>query len=792
MNFFKKNWAILVYLLVTIVLFNDFLFSNKILFGSDTLASGVFFRKLYADFVRSWHEMPLWNRFISGGLPFVDAMHGDTFYPTSILKFFMPLHRALGYKLVIHFFLAGSFMYYFLKSYKLNQLSSFLGGLFYMLSPMIVTLVYPGHDAKIYVAALLPLAFLFLRKMLMEANFRNYIYFGATVGFMILSSHIQTTYFSLWIIFFYLIFALVKHFIIHKDKKYLLRKFSFFWFAILFGLLIGAVQLVPPYIYSKQFSIRGTEAKKSFEHAISWGLHPEEAMNLFNPEFSGSNRSSHITTRAEYEKEDPVAISSYWGRNPFKLNNEYAGYIALLCFLLGFIYIRDKELRKEHYFYFGILIFALLYSLVDHTPFFYLAYKLIPGVNLFRGQSMIMFVFSFALATGSAFLFSSLAEADSKTHQKALIMLGSVTLINLFGAFATASFVDIFRSIFNSTKAPQEAYLAFIKQGFIVNLVLTIILAGIILNYEKIKQKNIILIASMLTLLIFLDTYRVNKDYLKTNEIDKLGVKFQEDAIIKEIKTQYQEEGVFRVLDFNMYGNNVLPIHGIETVRGFHDNELKWYRKYRGVNAAGVNTDQNLLKGLEKGNENNLLNIAGAKYLLFKGRDGNPQIMVNDKFMPRAYLVSDYEKITDSDKIVPRMLESNFDYQNKIILEEDPKGNFNLNKNLKSDDLGTVKLYKYEGNELKIEASLKEDALLFMSDAFFPYWRVFDQNNKEHEIYKADLTFRAIPLQKGDYQLRFKFDSLPYDISKYLTILGLLALLITVSLGFRKKREASL
>ena len=33
-----------------------------------------------------------------GGLPFVDAMHGDIFYPTTLLKFALPVHRAMGFQ----------------------------------------------------------------------------------------------------------------------------------------------------------------------------------------------------------------------------------------------------------------------------------------------------------------------------------------------------------------------------------------------------------------------------------------------------------------------------------------------------------------------------------------------------------------------------------------------------------------------------------------------------------------------------------------------------------------------
>jgi len=103
--------VIVIYGILVAVLFHQFLFSNGMLFGTDSIPSGVFFRGLYRDFVREYHTLPRWDPYILGGLPFIDAMHGDTFYPTSVLKFFMPLHRAMGWKLIIHVFLAGLFVW---------------------------------------------------------------------------------------------------------------------------------------------------------------------------------------------------------------------------------------------------------------------------------------------------------------------------------------------------------------------------------------------------------------------------------------------------------------------------------------------------------------------------------------------------------------------------------------------------------------------------------------------------------------------------------------------------------
>ena len=68
-------------------------------------------------------------------------------------------------------------------------------------------------------------------------------------------------------------------------------------------------------------------------------------------------------------------------------------------------------------------------------------------------------------------------------------------------------------------------------------------------------------------------------------------------------------------------------IHGLEGVGGFHDNELRWYREFRGDqrdrnyydNLVGQTGDgQAYLISENLGNGNNFLNLANAKYYLIR------------------------------------------------------------------------------------------------------------------------------------------------------------------------------
>ncbi|MBN1971803.1 MAG: hypothetical protein JXR48_17420 [Candidatus Delongbacteria bacterium] len=797
----KKLWPAGVFLLTTLILFFSFIFTDKVLLSSDQLESGVFFRQMYADFVKDNYTMPLWDKYICSGLPFVDAMHGDTFYPAAILQFIMPMYKALGYKLVLHVFLAGLFMFIFLKSIGLKRVAAYLGGLAYMNAPLFVSLVHPGHDSKMYVTAIFPLAFMFLFKFMNSKDLKFIVYFGFLVGLMILSSGVHVTYFGLWMLFFYFIYKMVVDYVDTKKVSVFTTGSTKFIAGIILSIMIGSISFLPPYFY-KQFSIRGSDSKTSYEHAISWGLHPEESMSMIAPEFCGTGTSKSAVLdqikrqlkvsdlEAKQVYEDRVSESrmesndTYWGRNYFKLNSDYIGIIPLMLTILALLIYRGEH-RKFLYFLSGTALFFWLYSMVDHTPIFYLAYKIIPGVKLLRGQSMSMYLFAFSTVTSMGilidFVIRNIGVAPEKECYKGFKIFAGIAAI----LFLISLFPSILNTITGYEISPDSAFIPKIRISAFISLVF---LAGAIglSHYLRLNKISITVFTIFMSILIFADTYRVNYDYIQTVDKNSLGVKFKSDSIIGQLKDNLKNE-TFRVYNINAYGDNELPIHGIETLTGFHDNELETHRLYRGVNSEGVNTDANLRKGLENG-ANNLLSISGVKYILYKDDSKKVNIIPNQNYMSRAWLVSDYSVETDNSKIVEQLLNPDFDFRNKIILSEEPKTIFDKS----SDDMGEVKSYTWDGNECIISVNMNNDGYLFVSDNYMPYWKVKDQNGVEHQIIRANLTYRAIPLMKGSYDLRFSYESPSYIIGKYLTFAGLLITILTFIFDVKSRRKERL
>ena len=74
--------SFIIIFIANVFLFREFIFSDKIFHSGDLVQAGFFFRSFFVNFVLDNGIFPKWNPYIFAGLPFVDAFHGDIFYPT--------------------------------------------------------------------------------------------------------------------------------------------------------------------------------------------------------------------------------------------------------------------------------------------------------------------------------------------------------------------------------------------------------------------------------------------------------------------------------------------------------------------------------------------------------------------------------------------------------------------------------------------------------------------------------------------------------------------------------------
>jgi len=532
------------------------------------------------------------------------------------------------------------------------------------------------------------------------------------------------------------------------------------------------VQILPPYIYVNKYSPRA-EGGRGYEYAVSWSAHPEELASFVVPEFCGYNTQEENT---------------YWGRNPFKQNADYGGIIPLIFAFLALFFIKDKKV----WFFLGLSGLAIIYSLGGHTPIYKLFYYLVPQVKNFRAPSLILFLLVFSVIFLSALFTERLLKGIKEvSEQKKLFKILMILVAVFFGLSLLFSIAgDLLLSIWTGILYPgihpsksriMSQNLPNVVKGFWLTAFLVGLAATAVYLLVKEKMSRYLFIVWTGVLLVF-DLWRVDARFIQNFDYKSY---FHADSAIEFLKKDKEK---FRVMSFprTYQGQNILAFYDIMQVFGYHGNQLKVYdefteRKY----LESARTPEEYSKRYSQFILGNKLDLLNTKYFLSRQPLQHPKfkqvffgdgvyVFQNQTYLPRARIVFKYEVIGDGDQILKRIADPNFDYQNSVILEEEPQVSLGqVDTNLAR---GNAWIEKDEINSFQVKAVLSRPGFLILSENYYPSWKAY-LDGKQTKVYRANYLFRAVYLEEGEHELRFVFDSVPYRIGKTSTLLTSVLLL---------------
>jgi len=838
-----RHWSLIcvgLLFLIAALFFSSFVFSDKIMVSSDQL-SGIDARELTrAGLIRNG-QIPAWFSTRLSGMPTIDAMFGDVLYPPSlIVRIFSPAYRSFGFVMVLHVFLAGLFFFIMLRrSFGAARLAAFAGAVFYMLSPQFVSHVNPGHDGKMIVIAWLPYVVWRLRSLLSLPSLRNAALMAIGIAMMILSPHVQMTYFVLMGIFLYWAADMIKSAVVGNgcrisndgkkyltadtvkaavgkdEKKRLVGKAAYFWIAVFMGMGASFIVFYPSYMFVREaFSVRGVD--RGFDFAASWSMNWAEFFSLWVHEFGNS-------------------LEYYWGKNYFKLNTEYAGAVPSLLAVLA---VASKPKSFWRIFWAGIAVLAVLYAMGANTPFFKAAYYLIPGVKRFRAPSMIMFWFTFSTALMAVFFIKDLLgkrfDIYGKQQRKWTIglsaALGCVTLAALL--FSVDSFVTGFAGSMMGGGDARRVFQANFAQKFVPNLWLWWLFAaatlGMLIAVVNGKLKAGVLVCSLIVMSV-IDMIKVDKQFFSVAAPQQYF--YQNDPTLKELSAEFAKTP-FRV--FSLRGTypiqqNQDGVYGLEGVGGFHDNELNCYRAFRGEGDAYYLSDiaeitrdgQMRLSRAKITDKTPFLDLADVDYILTASGTGKVGKMKNPTSLGRLSYARDFVVLPE-ENVVAALRAGYYDYTTTVALLEEPElpfvrkeadvntigadtvlvndgGNVNIDKdgndgravNTKTVD-NTVKQLKvdwkkYTPNKRIAAVTMPDDGFLRISEVYYPGWRV-KVDGKPVKYYRSDMAWMTVPLKAGGHEVIMEPHSLYLGFASKVSAAFTLIIVGILSYGFVRKR----
>ncbi|HSG48227.1 MAG TPA: hypothetical protein VLA43_10475, partial [Longimicrobiales bacterium] len=396
----------------------------------------------------------------------------------------------------------------------------------------------------------------------------------------------------------------------------------------------------------------------------SWSIHPEEALSLVIPEFAGNNAGG-----ADW------ADNTYWGRNPFKDNHEYAGLVVLLLAAVSFLGGRRRGLRG---FFLGLGLAALLFALGANTPVWRIFYEIVPGISLFRAPSQALFLTGFsiitlaALGTDRLLSMTRREEGDGVGRELKLLAaitggLGLLALLVSSGSFTTVWTSTLYDQIAQQRVAVLQIAQPFITQGAWIAVLLAAAVTGLAWALRKGALAPGVVLAALVALAA-VDAIRVDRAFVETLDFEEWaapGVNIQ-----TVLDRERDSDEPYRMLSFRRAGQDVLPaIHGIELAAGHHPNDLARYRELIGM--VGSSFPQHLLNA-------NIRRILNVRYILWPDleigqsvegpvvsrttlADGRVyETMLEDAGLPRARLVGDVV-VQPDERAVDYMLTGAFD-----------------------------------------------------------------------------------------------------------------------------------
>jgi hypothetical protein len=766
---FASAWAALVYALSALTLTYPAL-AGKFLVNplSDQYKAGYAFREFAAHALKTTGSFPQWDPYIFGGMPYVAAMHGDIFYPTFLLRLILPTDVAMTWGMILHFFLCGLATYWFLRvAARFSFFAALIGGAAYMMGGFVSSLPSAGHDGKIFVSALFPVALLVLTWGMRDGRRWAWGALALVVGLTVLTPHPQLLQYTLlasgaWALF--LAFGGVGA--ERLDRRTAINRLALALGAVLVGGAIGAIQYLPVREYVS-WSPRAQGF--SYETATSYSFPLEELLNTYLPQFSG-------------------LLGKYWGRNGIHFHSEYIGVAVLMLAFAAFGGGWTGARKRFMWFWIGTGLVTLLWALGGSTPFFQLIYAVVPGTKFFRAPSTIFFITTFAVAVLAAFGTERLlaGRVSPRYAYGWLIGAAAVALFAFVGGFGVLAQ--------NLAVSPQladqiDANAPDVRLGALRSLLFVALACGtmLLVSWKKITP----LVAGwMMVTLVVVDLWSIERYYWEFSAPARQL--YATDATIEFLKKIKQPVRVLAVgapsqpmapNDPNLEGDALMS-HGVREVFGYHGNQLGRYNAFAAewtnpttwalLNAEFmlINADSIPLPGARRV-LGPLKDAAGSMVSLFLLPGEHPFAWV----APAMVTVGD-------EAVIEAFKNPGFSVRSVALFDLASRVQGAPITALPAPLALTTSVDSYKPGHIALTLSepAPKGSALVVSENYYPGWRA-SVDGKPVTAERADLTLIGVPLPEGARKVELNFTSDSYDRGKAITLVALAISLLAMIAG---------
>lgn len=424
------------------------------------------------------------------------------------------------------------------------------------------------------------------------------------------------------------------------------------------------------------------------------------------------------------------ATYNYWGPQDYTSNTCFVGVVAVTLSLLASFLIKK---RKEILFLVLLLVLSLIISYPTPVSVFLWKNNLLGMGSSSAHRALVLFNLAAALLAGFGY---DLIRLKIRLISKLIVII--VPLLILLGFFLYALNIHSIVGLRNLVLPTA----VLVSSSFILLL--------------KPKFRLVLILFSIIELFYF---------GWKFTPFSSQDLVFPKTPVLEFLTEQTRP---FRIVASKVIPVNLTMPYGLETFEGYETmRPVLASQIIASINSGSATASPAGRYGIIDNITSPLLDLVNVKYYLSLKKDlgmfdpDRFKVVFEDKsvavlesltVLPRAFTVGKWEIEKDTGEILNKLLNPKFPFKEKIILEEDP---------------GEV------------------EKMYFISDAYYPGWKAF-VNGKETKIYRANYTFRAVPVPEGEHEIKFVYQPKSFFDGLKISVLSLVILLLLLGLWRRK------
>ena len=810
--------VIAVFAIISFAYFFVPITQGKILYQHDASA-GVGAAQEMTEYQNRTGETTRWTNSIFGGMPTYQM--SPSYQSTDGLSQVMNAYHLWLPDNVWFLFAYLLGFYILLRAFDFRQSLAALGSVMWAFSSYFLIIIAAGHLWKVMALAYLPPMIAGVVLAYRGRYLSGFIVTALFTAFEIKANHVQMTYYYLFIILFMVIGYLVKS-IREKQLAIFLKATGVLAAAALIGIAINLSSLYHTWQYQKE-SMRGkselvkkdaanqTSSGLDRDYITQWSYGIDETLTLLVPDAKGGASVPLSKNATAMAKADPQiqsmipqlydAFPQYFGTQPGTSGPVYVGAFVLFLFILGLFIVKGPMKWALLAATVLSVLLAWGHNFMGFTNFF-LDY--IPMYAKFRTVASILVIAEFTIPLLAALALKKIVDEPdvlSKQMKFAYISLaltaGVAALIALFpdmmGPFVSEQERQMIGSIQGMDGGTARTILANISdmRAAMVSSdawrsVIIILIGFALLFAYKLKKLRADYMIAALLVLCLVDMWQVDKRYLNDEMfVPKSERDMPQQPTATDIEINKDKSLDYRVLNFasNTFNENETSYFH-KSIGGYHPAKLRRYQEM--VDAYIVPEMQKAMQAIaaKGGNMQQVdgvklfpvLNMLNTKYFIFPLQGGATIPLKNIYAQGNGWFVDKIDYVADANAEYAEV--GKIDVRHEAVADKQFEAVLGQVK--ANDSTATVKLDKYEPNNLQYTVNSKNGGIVVFSEIYYPGWKA-TVDGQSVELGRVNYILRAVNVKPGKHIVVLDFHPTSISTTETIAYISIVILLLAIA-----------